>query len=140
VDGGGGHDNDPGTRERAMSRPRQTAIIGLLAGVLAGPAAAQMLGPTWETDIVLTKGDYEAIDRTLERAVHGRAVGTVAMWRNPSTGHSGTLELMRKFKRSGQRCERIDYTIRGDGRGGPIQHWVFDSCRQPDGSWKLAIN
>jgi surface antigen len=121
-----------------MSRPTQAVIIGVVAGVLAGPAAAQLLGPTWETDIVLTKGDYDAMDQTLDRAVHGRAVGTVAIWRNPSTGHSGTLELMREFQRSGRRCERIDYTIQGGGHGGLTQHWVFDSCRQPDGSWKYA--
>ena len=118
------------------------AMRGMLAGFIASawcmPVAAQLLGPTWETDIVLTKTDFDSILRTLDGAVHGRAVGTVALWRNPSTGHSGTLELMREFQRSGRRCERIDYTIREVAGDAPAQHWVFDSCRQPDGSWKFA--
>jgi surface antigen len=121
-----------------MSLAMRAVAAGLLAAVWVGPVYAQLLGPTWETDIVLTKTDFDAMLHTLDGAVYGRAVGTVAAWRNPSTGHSGTLELMQEFRRSGQRCERIDYTIRGDGKGGPAQHWVFDSCRQPDGSWKFA--
>jgi surface antigen len=119
-----------------MSIPMRAAIA-VLAGLSAAPAAAQMLGPTWETEIVLTKGDWALMLRTLDDGVHGKAIGTVAAWRNPATGHSGTLELMGEFWRSGQRCERIDYTIRS-ANGAPSQHWVFDTCLQPDGSWKFA--
>lgn len=120
-----------------MSIPVRAAIM-MLAGLWAGPVAAQMLGPTWETDIVVTKGDFAMLLRTLDDGVHGRAIGTVAVWRNPSTGHSGTIELMGEFRRSGRRCERIDYTISGGAGGPPSQHWVFDTCLQPDGSWKFA--
>jgi surface antigen len=121
-----------------MSLPVRAMMIAVAAGLSAGPAAAQLLGPTWETEIVLTKGDFDTMLRALDGEVHGRAVGTVALWRNPITGHFGTIELMREYQRSGRRCERIDYTIRGGDRGASLQHWMFDSCLQPDGSWKFA--
>ena len=112
------------------------AVIALCAALWAGPAGAQMLGPTWETEIVLTKGDLALLLQALQDE-HGRAIGTVAEWHNPTTGHSGRLQLLDGFLRSGRRCERIDYTIRS-ANGAPAQHWVFDTCLQPDGSWKFA--
>ena len=119
-----------------MSTAMRAAVV-VLAGLWAEPAAAQLLGPTWETEIVLTKSDMALLMRALHDDVHGRAIGTVAQWVNPTSGHSGKLRLIEGFFRAGQRCERIDYTI-SSSNGAPPQHWVFDTCRQPDGSWKFA--
>lgn len=119
-----------------MSTAMRAAVV-ILAGLWAGPAAAQLLGPTWETEIVLSKGDMALLMQALRDDVHGRAVGTVAEWHNPKTGHSGKLRLIEGFFRDGQSCERIDYTI-SSTTGAATQHWVFDTCRQPDGSWKFA--
>ena len=120
-----------------MSMATRIAIV-LLAGLVPWPAAGQMLGPTWETDIVLTKDDLAVMRTALERQVHGRAVGTIAAWQNPGSGHFGTLQLLGEFSRSGRRCERIDYTIAAATPSMRAEHFVFDVCLQPDGSWKFA--
>lgn len=120
-----------------MSIAMRAAPI-LLASLVSWPAGAQMLGPTWETDVVLTKSDIGLIERALEQQLLGHAVGTVAAWRNPSTGHFGTLKLDGEFLRSGLRCARIGYMIAAAQPGVRALHLQFNVCVQPDGSWKFA--
>jgi hypothetical protein len=106
------------------------------AAVVAGaPASAQWVGRSWDSNRQLTYRDVEIIRNTAQREVHDRPADTVAVRTDPATGHSGTIALVRKFVRRGTPCEQIEYRIITSQRSQRTHHYVFNSCRQQDGSW-----
>ena len=119
-----------------MSRLMKFALpIALLATFQ--PAHAQMaFGRQWETNVALSQADIDMITATLAQKIHGHQVGAAASWSNSASGNSGTLTLLRIFRRNGQRCEQIDYRISSSGQGSDRYDLV--SCLQPDGTWKLS--
>ena len=104
---------------------------------ITGVAQAQWFGPTWQTNTTLTVQDMEMIRGMLLRDIHGQRADTVATWQNPASGNFGTITLLRKFSRNGKPCEQIDYRIASVQSPHRWDQYVFTSCRQPDGSWKL---
>jgi len=109
------------------------------AGLLAlQPAQAQMLGPVWETYVTLTQGDLEMIKADLSNQINNKQVGATASWRNDASGNSGRITLLKSFTRAGRRCENIDYVISPPEKALPSDHYIFTSCVQTDGSWKLS--
>ena len=114
------------------------ASLPFVAGLLiAGIAQAQLL-PTWETHITLTQQDLDMIREAVTNQVHGKPVGTTADWRNPASGNSGSIKLVKKLSRKNQQCEDIAYTVRSSGTPVYSEHYHFISCLQPDGTWKIA--
>ena len=90
----------------------------------------------WQLNAVLTAQDMEIIRTTVQRYIHNQRADTVATWQSPSSGNSGTITLLRKFTRRGKPCG-IDYRIAPAQSPARWDQYVFTSCRQPDGSWKL---
>jgi surface antigen len=101
------------------------------------PAQAQYLGPGLESNVELTKEDLDIIHHTVDDQVHGKPVGTTARWSNPESQNSGKIALVRKFTRSGQQCETLDYRLITKRRPVGPQHFRLSSCLQPDGQWRL---
>ena len=48
------------------------------------------------------------------------------------------MALLGNSMRQGMPCERIDYRIVSAKLGERPEHYVFNTCRLPDGTWKLA--
>ena len=120
-----------------MSRPIN-ALLPFVAGLLiAGVAQAQLL-PIWETHITLTQQDLDMIREAVTNQVHGKPVGTKAHWRNPASGNSGSIKLVKKLPRKNQQCEDLGYTVRSGGTPVYTEHYHFISCLQPDGNWKIV--
>ena len=101
------------------------------------PAQAQFLGLGFETNIELTKHDLDIIHRTVDDEVHGKPVGTTAKWSNPDSGNSGQIKLLKKFIHDGQQCETVEYTLRTTRLPARPEHYVLNSCLQPDGQWRI---
>jgi surface antigen len=101
------------------------------------PAQAQYLGLGIETNIELTKNDLEIVHRTVDTSVHGKPVGTTAKWSNPDSGNYGKIELLKKFVQNGQSCESVEYTLATKRRPVRPEHYVLNSCLQPDGQWRI---
>jgi surface antigen len=101
-------------------------------------AEAQLLGGLWETNVTLTRADLDMIRTTLINKIHGNPSGTSAAWSDPASGNSGTIKLLNVSERQGQRCEQIEYRNYPRDKWRPSDRFVLTSCRQPDGSWKLA--
>lgn len=113
-------------------------ITALLAAIIAWlPAQAQYLGPSIRTNVELSQQDLDAIHRTLDTQVHGKSVGTAASWKNPDSGNSGKVKLVKKFVRNGQKCETIEYTLRTNRKAVTPEHYFLNSCLQSDGQWRL---
>ncbi|MBV8133883.1 MAG: hypothetical protein JO282_15415 [Alphaproteobacteria bacterium] len=119
-----------------MSVPIKPLVFVVAA--LASPAAqAQLLGPTFESNITLTRADLDMLRQTVIQQIHGKPVGTTASWSNPDSKNSGTIKLLKKFTARNMRCEEIGYTLVTTASAVSPEHYVLDSCLQPDGSWKI---
>jgi surface antigen len=122
-------------RSTAMSMPIK--VVVLIAALFASlPSRAQGLFLGFESNIALKRSDINLIHRTVDQNVHGKPVGTTAYWSNPNTGNWGTIKLQKRYTEGGQRCEEVKYTLMAIGVS--PEHYVLDSCLQPDGTWKIA--
>jgi surface antigen len=119
-----------------MSMPIKPLV--LVGVALANPAAqAQLLGPSFESNITLTREDLDTMRQTVAQQIHGKPVGTTASWSNPASRNSGAIKLLKKFTAKNMHCEEIGYTLVTTANNVSPEHYVFDSCLQPDGSWKI---
>jgi surface antigen len=76
-------------------------------------------------------------DRPAAGAAHQRALqfgepGAPVAWRNPETGHHGTIVPGPAYQSNGQTCREFSHTIYVDNRP---QTGRGSSCRNPDGTW-----
>ena len=113
-----------------------TLILGLFA--LAGTSVQAQYLPGWESQISLTKQDFDMMDNAVKNGIHGKPVGSIAKWSNPTSGNSGSIKLIKKLVLNKQKCEELAYTNRSSGTAIHTEHLHFTSCLQPDGTWKLA--
>ena len=82
--------------------------VVLIVAALAGtPAQAQLLGPSFESNITLTREDLDMMRQTVTQQIHGKPVGTTASWSNPDSKNSGTIKLLKKFTARNMRCETL---------------------------------
>ena len=112
-------------------------IVLVLVGLAGGPAQAQILGWTWESNIELNQDDINMIHQTVGQQDHGKAVGATAPWSNPSSGNSGTIKLLKKYRYRNMQCEQVQYTFQTVRRTTNPEHYVLNSCLTPQG-WKIA--
>lgn len=100
------------------------------AGALLGAFVGNQIGQS------LDKADamyaQQAANRALETAPSGQAIA----WKNPDSGHSGSIAPIRTMQNptTGQYCREYQQTI---NVGGQQQQAYGTACRQPDGSWKV---
>ena len=76
-------------------------------------------------------------DRPAAGAAHLRALqfgepGAPVAWRNPETGHHGTIVPGPAYQSNGQTCREFSHTVYVDSRP---QTGRGSSCRSADGSW-----
>jgi surface antigen len=117
------------------------AVGGLIAGAAGGnPAAiaASVIGGALIGGLVGNLLDdrdkrlqAEAAHRALETAPAG---GSVA-WRNPDSGHSGTVTPTRTYQTAqGTYCRDYQQTVTIDGKQERVSG---TACRQADGTWRM---
>ena len=135
---------DAGRPGESGGRPWRRAVPGpikplllVIAGLASAEAQAQLLGPAFETNITLTQDDLDKMRQTVNQQIHGKPVGTTASWSNPSSKNAGTIKLLKKFSARNMRCETIGYTLMTTATKVEPEHYEFNSCLQPDGSWKI---
>ncbi len=104
-----------------------TAIAaGVVGGILVGGLVGHLLD---ERDKRLAA---EAADRALETTPTGRPIA----WRNPDSGHSGTVTPTKTYQTAGGTyCREYQTTVVIDGKQ---ERASGTACRQPDGSWRIA--
>jgi len=107
---------------------------GRLVAVGAGTLLGALLGG--ETGKSLDKADRVYAERASHQALETAPSGRVVQWRNPDSGHSGSVVPQPAYQTSsGQYCREFQQTVTIDGR----QQSAFGTaCRQPDGSWKVV--
>jgi surface antigen len=104
--------------------------IATLVGVLAGGLIGSQAGTS------LDRADQAAVQRATTTALDSGAPGRPVPWRNPDTGHTGTVTPQATYQTaSGQTCREFQQTITV---GGQTQQGYGKACRQADGSWQIV--
>jgi len=102
---------------------------GIIGGVLLGGLLGGALGDK------LDQNDRELAARNAQRTFeHGRT-GETNTWRNPDTGHHGTITPVRTYETSQGYCREFTQTIYVNGQA---EEGYGTACRQEDGSWKIV--
>jgi surface antigen len=103
---------------------------GIAAGVLLGGLAGGALGSALDAQ------DRRLAAQNSQNALETVPSGTTTTWRNPDSGHSGTLTPTRTFQSSsGQYCREYQQTITV---GGKQEESYGTACREPDGAWRIV--
>ncbi|MBI4120870.1 MAG: glycine zipper 2TM domain-containing protein [Parcubacteria group bacterium] len=105
----------------------QLAAVGI--GTLLGAAVGGEMGRSM--DVV----DRRLMSQTTEQALNDAPRNTTTTWRNPDTGHYGTVTPVYTWEpRPGLYCREYQTTVTV---GGQTQPGHGTACRQPDGSWRI---
>jgi surface antigen len=126
------------------------AVLGTVlgAGMGAGIAAAAGAGGGWIAGASIMGAmlggaignRLDARDKRLaaeaaQRAFEQNQAGQASAWKNPDSGHSGSVTPTRTYQlANGQYCREYRQTI---NVGGEQQQGYGTACRQPDGSWRI---
>jgi len=114
-----------GSKIGSGSGKTAATIGGALLGGFAGNQAARNL--TCQDQSYM----YDTTQSSLERYPSGQS----ATWRNPDSGHWGTVTPVSTYQGEGGRnCREFEQTIYIDGQ--PEQA-TGTACRQGDGTWKI---
>jgi surface antigen len=102
---------------------------GIVAGVLLGGLLGGAIGDS------LDQRDREYMQRSSHQSMEFGRIGEAATWRNPDTGHYGSVTPTRTYQESGGNyCREFTQTVTVNGRQ---QEAYGRACRQPDGSWMI---
>jgi surface antigen len=112
------------------------AQFGSGTGALAATAAGVVLGALVGGSIgrSLDHADRLAMQQATHVSLETARTGEAVQWRNPDTGHYGTVTPTRTTERDGTFCREFQQAI---AIGGRTEEGVGTACRQPDGSWRI---
>lgn len=100
--------------------------VGALAGALVGGSIGQTLDAY----------DKEMIEKSSRQALEFSPTGKSVEWKNPDSGHSGSVTPTKTYKNdNGQYCREYSQDVM---IGGERQKAYGKACRQPDGNWKIV--
>ena len=131
--------------------PKQSVgtVGGAVLGGLAGSAVGSGTGRLWATGAgvllgalvgseigkSLDRADRAAMaDRTQYALDSGRS-GQPVEWRNPDSGHYGSITPQPAYQDNGTYCREYTQTV---NIGGKTERAYGTACRQPDGSWQIV--
>lgn len=100
-----------------------------LLGVLAGGFLGSQVGKS------LDEADLQYANRSTQSALDQGVSGQPVAWRNPDSGHEGTITPRPAYRQNDTYCREFTQTITV---GGQTQDAYGTACRQPDGSWKIV--
>jgi len=132
-------DAGPKTAIGAMGGAAAGGLIGAAAGggaegIIGGVLLGGLLGGA--AGNALDQRDREYASRAYHRSLETSQTGTTSTWRNPDSGHSGTITPTRTYESGdGQYCREFQQTVTV---GGETEQAYGTACRQPDGSWKIV--
>jgi surface antigen len=97
----------------------------VVGGLLVGGLVGNLLD---ERD---KKLQAEAAQKALETTPSGQSVG----WKNPDSGHSGTVTPTRTVQTPNGYCRDYQATVEIDGKQ---EKATGRACRQPNGTWQVV--
>lgn len=104
--------------------------VAIAGGVLAGGYLGNRIGRSMNCK------DVAYHQQTTQDTLENQRTGEASTWRNPDTGHSGTIIPTKTYMSSrNMPCREFTQIIRtGDG----TEEVQGTACRQADGTWKIV--
>ncbi len=104
--------------------------VAIGAGVLAGGFAGNQIGESLDCQ------DRRFNATTAQDSLETQPTGTTSTWRNPDSGHEGSITPTRTYQRDdGIYCREFEQTVTIDGK---TEQVTGTACRQSDGSWQIV--
>jgi surface antigen len=114
-------------------------LIAAAAGGSPAAIAASVIGGILVGGVVgnyLDDRDKRLAAEAAHRAMESTPTGKPVAWKNPDSGHSGTVTPTKTYQTaSGNYCREYQTTVVIDGKQ---ERANGTACRQPDGSWRIA--
>lgn len=104
----------------------QLAAVGI--GALAGALIGGEIGKSMDEQ------DKKIAELSSQRALESAPSGRSVEWRNPDSGHYGSITPTKTFREDGKYCREYTHTV---NIGGKSEKAYGTACRQPDGSWQI---
>ena len=105
-------------------------LVGVAIGTLAGALIGQEVGRS------LDRADQQMMERTAQQSLEYNQTNQSAAWRNPASGHSGTITPTRTYREpEGRYCREHTQTVMF---GGERHNAYGRACRRPDGTWQIV--
>jgi surface antigen len=118
------------------------ALIGAQFGKGGGKVAAAALGALaggfvgGQIGKGMDEQDRRLLQQSSQKALEVAPSGASVEWRNPDSGHYGTVTPTNTFKNNqGQYCREYTQTI---VVGGKQEKAYGKACRKPDGQWEIV--
>jgi surface antigen len=114
-------------------------LIAAAAGGNPAAIAASVIGGILIGGLVgnlLDERDKRMQAEAAHRAFEGAPTGQSVAWKNPDSGHSGTVTPTKTYQTaSGTYCREYRATVEIEGKQ---ERATGTACRQPDGTWRVA--
>ncbi len=114
------------------------AQVGKGKGQLAATAAGTLLGAFLGSEVgrSLDRADQLHASRASYQALEYAPAGDEVGWRNPDSGHYGSVTPLRTWQAgSGEYCREYQQQA---AIGGAVEAVYGTACRQPDGQWQVV--
>lgn len=134
--GGGGTKQTIGTVGGAVAGGLAGQAIGGGTGRLWATGAGVLLGALIGSEIgkSLDRADQAYMGQTTYNALETGRSGQAVQWRNPDSGHYGSVTPQSAYQSGNVTCREYTQTINVGGRS---EQAYGTACRQPDGSWQI---
>lgn len=134
--GGAGTKQTVGTVGGAVAGGLLGSQVGGGSGRLWATGAGVLLGGLLGSEIgkSLDRADQAYMGQTTYNALETGQSGQPVQWRNPDSGHYGTVTPQAAYNQGNYQCREYTQTIYVDGRSEQARG---TACRQPDGSWQI---
>ncbi len=106
---------------------------GQLAAVAIGALAGSMFGN--EIGKSLDKADRAYMQQAATTGLEKNRSGQSSTWRNPDSGHSGTVTPTQTVQVAGRDCRDYESTVTIDGK---TERAIGRACRNSDGTWQIT--
>ncbi len=132
----GGPKQTVGTLGGAVAGGLLGAQLGGGSGRLIATGAGAVLGAFLGGEIgsSLDNADQVMARQTAQDAFEKSKTGTTATWRNPDTGHSGSVTPTATYQDNGTVCRDYEQRIFVDGQQEVL---TGTACRNSDGTWSV---
>lgn len=104
-------------------------LIATGVGTLLGAWAGSEIGAS------LDRADQAYANQAAQRSFETAPTGAATTWRNPDTGHYGSVTPTNTVSRGGSVCREYTQTIYVEGQS---ETAVGTACRNPDGTWSVV--
>ena len=105
-------------------------VLTIGAGAIAGGLLGHHFGASLNCD------DQRYHEETAHQSLETKPTGETATWRNPDSGHSGSVTPLRTYQRDdGTYCREFEQLVSVDQQE---ERTVGTACRTPEATWKIV--